>query len=148
MRLPPWPLLMPIWPPACLSRKYSFIYLHYYYDLGFSRFIWPLSADTHLLLSSLNLRQTSLCVNFHVVNEEFLLSLHSEAPMWCHAGSLRGKVNIGRPSPRNKKDQDKFDWLEPLEVLHLPLQMHFNAKELTQLFFCTSRFRRQWALWA
>lgn len=33
MRLPLWPLLMPIWPPACLYHTYSSIYLHYYYDL-------------------------------------------------------------------------------------------------------------------
>lgn len=76
MRLPLWPLLMPIWPPACLYHKYYSIYLHYYYDLGFSRFIWPLSAETHLLMSSLNLGQTLLCVNFHAANKEFLLSPH------------------------------------------------------------------------
>lgn len=54
--------LMPIWLPACLYHKHSSIYLYYYYDLGFSRFIWLLNTETHLLMSSLNFRQTLLSV--------------------------------------------------------------------------------------
>lgn len=55
-------LLMPIWPPACLYHKHSSVYLYYYYDLGFSRFIWPLNIKRHLLVSSLNLMQSLSCM--------------------------------------------------------------------------------------
>lgn len=75
-----WPLMTPVQPPACLYRRYASIYLHNYYYFGFSCFIWPPSTKTQLLMASLNLRQTLLCVNFYAVNEE------SQSPCWITGG--------------------------------------------------------------
>lgn len=48
MRLPFWPLLMPIWQPACLYQAYSSVYLHSYYDLGFFPFYLAIESRDKL----------------------------------------------------------------------------------------------------